>query len=263
MAFFKKQKNDIPKPLTDTSWNKVSGWYDTLLESGGTYQSDVILPNVLRLLQLQKGERVLDLACGQGFFSRHFHTVGAKVVGVDLSPNLIALAKKESPREIDFAVSSADALGFLPEKSFDAVVCISAIQNIKNVAGTFSEASRVLKVGGRLLVVMNHPAFRIPKRSSWGFDEKTAVQYRRVDEYIAESSSEIEMNPGMEHSVRTVSFHHPLQFYFKALHKAGLAVTRLEEWTSDKTSEPGPRAGAENKARKEFPLFLVLEARKF
>jgi hypothetical protein len=53
-----------------------------------------------------------------------------------------------------------------------------------------------------------------------------------------------------------------LQFYFKALRKAGFLVSRLEEWNSQKKSQPGPRADAENRARKEFPLFLALEAVK-
>ena len=45
--------------------------------------------------------------------------------------------------------------------------------------------------------------------------------------------------------------------------KAGLAITRLEEWISHKKSEEGPRATAEDVARKEIPLFLMLEMRPF
>ncbi len=247
----------------DTSWNAVAGWYDEMLQSGeGTYQGDLILPNVLRLLALKKGERALDLACGQGFFSREFFKAGAEVVGVDLSPKLIELAKGNSPREIKFGVSPADKLPFLDSNSFDVVACVSAVQNIKNPAGAFAECFRVLKAGGRMLIVMNHPAFRLPKHSSWGFDDKSKIQYRRVDEYISESATEINMHPGSAPTVTTVSFHRPLQFYFKALAKAGFVVSRLEEWTSNKKSQPGARADAENKARREFPLFLAIEARK-
>lgn len=248
---------------SDTSWNDVAGWYDEMLESEeGTYQKDLILPNVLRLLEIKKGEKLLDLGCGQGFFAREFFKAGANVSGVDLSHKLITLAKERSPKEIQFGVSEADKLEFLSNESFDVVVCISAIQNMKKVVEVLTESFRILKKGGRLLIIMNHPSFRIPKQSSWGFDEKSKLQYRRVDEYISESKSGIAMHPGIDSTVETISFHHPLQFYFKALRKAGFMVSRLEEWVSGKISQPGPRADAENKARKEFPLFLALEARK-
>ena len=103
MSDFKKKKPESERKTEDTSWNTVSSWYDELVESGeGTYQSDCILPNVLRLLELKKGEKVLDLGFGQGFFSREFFKSGAEVTGVDLSKNLITLAEKQSPKEITF-----------------------------------------------------------------------------------------------------------------------------------------------------------------
>jgi hypothetical protein len=60
--------------------------------------------------------------------------------------------------------------------------------------------------------------------------------------------------------VLTYSFHRPLQEYIKVLGNAGFVVTHLEEWISHKISEPGPRADAENRARKEFPLFMCIAA---
>jgi hypothetical protein len=48
--------------------------------------------------------------------------------------------------------------------------------------------------------------------------------------------------------------------YSKALEKAGFLIQRLEEWESDRESEKGPRQKAENKARKEIPLFLMIQA---
>ena len=69
---------DKPKK---TSWGKVAEWYSDILEKEeGTYQKDLILPNLLRLTDIKKNETVLDLACGQGFFSREFIKLGAKVV---------------------------------------------------------------------------------------------------------------------------------------------------------------------------------------
>ncbi|MDD5547665.1 MAG: methyltransferase domain-containing protein [Candidatus Pacebacteria bacterium] len=242
-----------------TSWSNSAEWYDKLLSEEGTYQKDLILPNLLRLMEIKKGEIVLDLACGQGFFSREFYKKGAHVIGADISKKLIDIARNKSPKEIRFEAAPADNLKFLPNKSANKITVVLAIQNMENITGVFSECRRVLKTEGKLFIVMNHPAFRVLKKSSWEYDEKNKVQYRRIDEYISESKEKILMHPG-ESDESTISFHRPLQFYFKALNKGGFCVSRLEEWTSNKKSQPGPRSVAENKARKEIPLFLFIEA---
>ena len=59
-----------------------------------------------------------------------------------------------------------------------------------------------------------------------------------------------------------MSYHRPLQLYMKELAKHGFVLAGLEEWISHRLSEKGPRAKAEDRARKEFPLFLMLNARK-
>ncbi len=246
----------------DTSWSNVAEWYDDYLEGDDSYQTKVIAPNLLRVLALKKGERVIDIACGQGFFSRLFSHAGASVVGADISPELIMIAKQRSP-EIPFHVASAHALSFAADASFDLATIVLAIQNIENMGEIFAEARRVLAPRGRLIIVMNHPAFRIPKKSQWGWDEKESIQYRRLDGYLSQSTTPIVMHPGQKESEATVSYHRSLQDFFKALSKNGFAVTRLEEWISHKKSERGPCQVAEDRARKEFPLFLMLEARVF
>lgn len=265
----KKSKNKKNKPVkagADTSWNGVAGWYDTMLEKDDdSYQTKVILPNIVRAMNIKAGTRVLDVACGQGFFSRVFQALGAEVSGVDLASTLIEFAKKHSPKEVRFFVRSADDLTIFKDGQFEKVVILLAIQNIDAPHKVFKECARVLVPGGQLYLVMNHPAFRIPKESSWDFDEKTKTQYRRVDRYMTESKTEIDMNPGRalgKKSATTISFHRPLQYYFKTLANAGFSVARLEEWLSHRVSEKGPRQSAEDQARKEIPLFLFLEAKK-
>jgi len=248
--------------VVKTSWSKVAGWYDELLSGDDTYQKEVILPNLLRLLELQKSERVLDLACGQGFFAREFSKAGAKVTGVDISAELIALAEKQSEKTIHYYIGKADELDFLPAGQFTKATIVLAMQNIENVNGVLGELKRVLMPKGKLFLVLNHPAFRIPKHSDWSYDEEENIQYRRLAEYLSESRTNIDMHPGEEKRDYTVSFHRPLQFYFKALAKNGFSVARLEEWNSHKKSEKGPRQVAEDKARKEIPLFLLLEVVK-
>lgn len=259
-------KNNFPKTSKDTSWGKVADWYDELLEeSPDSFQAKVILPNLLHILNVKAGIKVIDIACGQGYFSRALAGAGAEVVGADISAELVKKAQERSPKTISFCVAEADKLAFAKSASFDVAIIILAIQNIKNFAGALSECARVLKPKGRLVIVLNHPAFRIPQKSSWDWDAKKGRQYRRIESYLKEYETEIDMTPGEKDASKkkkTLSFHRPLQSYFKFLNKAGFAVFRLEEWVSHKKSQKGPRSAEEDRIRKEIPMFLMLEAVK-
>lgn len=211
---------------------------------------------------------MLDVACGQGYFSRAFANNGAKVIASDISSELVELAKKNPSADsnaVEYHVAPADRLSYAADSSADVATIVLALQNIENLNGTVSEISRALKSNGRFVFVLNHPAFRIPQNSSWQWDEKENRQYRRVDSYMSDSRTEIDMTPGEKSKSEkefTVSFHRPLQVYFKALSKAGLSVTRLEEWISHRKSQKGPRSEEEDRTRKEIPMFLCIEARK-
>ncbi len=239
----------------------MADWYDDMLENNpDTYQAKVILPNLIRVLAIKKNQIILDLACGQGFFSRAFQVAGAQVVGVDVAKDLIKRARQHSPPEISYHVSPADKLPFLKTASVDIATIVLALQNIVSISAVLHECARVLKPPGRLVLVLNHPAFRIPGNSSWGWDDTKKIQYRRIDGYLSEAKIKIAMHPGANPIATTTSFHRPLQVYGKALAKHGFLIRRLEEWNSHKTSQRGPRATAEDGARKEIPLFLMIEA---
>lgn len=248
------------RPAAKTSWERHGRWYSKVVEEPGSYQKEVILPGVLSLLGLHRGEDILDIGCGEGFFAREFHELGGNVLGVDAAPELIEIAKKKGPYELLYKVADAADLRFLNNGVFDAAVIILALQNMERMDAVLKEARRVLGANGRLVIVLNHPAFRIPKLSAWGWDERQKLQYRRMNAYMSELKVPIEMHPGEKTKEVTWSFHRPLQSYVKALRTAGFAVTDLEEWISHKVSERGPRAKAEDRARKEIPLFLALKA---
>ena len=255
----------------ETSWGSVSEWYNDLLNtSSDSYQKNVILPNLLRLVYPKKNMTILDLACGQGYFSHAFAEKGAEVIGSDISKELIELANKVTSENKDsikpkFYVSPADKISFAKDSTIDVITIVLALQNIENLAGTIKECSRVLKSDGKLFIILNHPTFRIPEKSSWQWDEKENKQYRRIDSYMSDQSTKIDMTPGESNIHKkkfTVTFHRPLQSYFKALNKSGLNVLRLEEWISHKKSQNGPRATEEDRTRKEIPMFLCLECGK-
>ena len=246
----------------NTSWGKVAPWYDKVVSGDDSYQTNVILPNMSRIIGSRKGMEILDVACGQGFLSHALASSGAHVVGVDIAPELIAIAKKHASHNEEFYVSPAHNLSAFKPLSFDTVVIVLALQNIEHIAPVFREIARVIKKGGSFVIVLNHPAFRIPDKSSWSFDEEKKIQYRRVEEYLSESRKKIDMKPGNPGKEFTLSFHRPLQVYSKTLANAGFAISRIEEWTSHKESESGPKKQAEDKARKEIPLFMCLECVK-
>lgn len=243
----------------DTSWQAVAEWYADYSAAEGTYHQTVIVPNLLRRIEPKAGQTILDLACGAGVMSAELTKAGAKIIGIDASATLITAAKKAAP-QATFHVASADKIP-LAERSVDTAICVLAIQNIAPIRETFVAVARVLKPVGKLYLVLNHPAFRIPKSSSWGWDETTKTQYRRVDAYLSEKSVGITAHPGQKNSETTLSFHRPLQLYVKLLASAGFAITRLEEWISPKKSQAGPRQKEEDRIRKEIPLFMLIEAK--
>ena len=252
----------------NTSWGKVADWYADHLQDEDTYHNKVILPNLLRLLDLKKSETVLELGCGEGIFTREIAGLAKRVTGVDLSAELIDLAvtaaEKLNLKNVEYFVAPASQTD-LPAQSFDKALIVLALQNIKDMNETIAELARLMKKGSRAYIVLNHPNYRIIGQSSWQFDEKKNIQYRRTDSYMTESQNKIDMAPGKKNKTTdsfTFSFHRPLQVYFKAFQKNGLVVSRLEEWISHKKSEKGTRQTAEDNARKEFPLFMTIELLK-
>jgi ubiquinone/menaquinone biosynthesis C-methylase UbiE len=248
--------------MLKTDWDNIASWYDEHLENNpDSYQAKVIAPNLLRMLSIKKGEHILDLACGQGFFTRQVQTLGASVVGVDLSSQLISRAREKSV-DIFYNVAPADNTK-LKKESFDKVFTVLAFEDIQNVDSVIKEIKRVLKKDGTFVLVLLHPAFRIPQHSDWGFDNKKSLQYRRVDKYLSEIKISIDQNPHMgKKKIASITFHRPLQWYMKMFKKHGFAITGMEEWISHKKSQIGLRQKAEDIARREFPMFLALELRK-
>jgi len=257
---FKEPIKEIPKEKT--SWGSEAEWYSNHLEEGDTYHAKVILPNVERIIAPKPGLKILEIGCGEGFIARALAGAGASLTACDISPELIEIAKKKS-KGIEYKVSKAEKLEWVGAHVYDVVLAVLTLQNMEKVEPVFQGVARALTKDGRLIFVLNHPAFRIPKATAWGYDEEKSIQYRRADAYLSGRRETIDMHPGKSGNKSvTYSFHRSLQDYMKALKASGFAITRLEEWISHRTSEKGPRERAENTARKEFPLFMMIEARK-
>jgi ubiquinone/menaquinone biosynthesis C-methylase UbiE len=251
---------------SNTSWNQVARWYDQSVgDEGHYYHKHVILPNLVALLNLPKeplGFKLLDIGCGQGVLAGHLPKT-LEYVGLDLSPKLISSAKQHH-REESRRFFHGDALKTypFPDHDFDQAVMLLSLQNMSDPEKAISAAAARLRVGGRLILVLNHPAFRIPKQSSWEVDQEQDLQYRRVNRYLSPIDIPIQMSPGSgDKSEETVSFHHPIGAFVQFLSGAHCMVMQMEEWVSNRTSEGGA-AKRENIARKEIPLFMAIVAVK-
>jgi ubiquinone/menaquinone biosynthesis C-methylase UbiE len=240
----------------ETSWGNVADWYAEHVESEDSYHRKVILPNLLRLMNLKPTTSVVDIASGSGFFANEFSKLGAIVQGIDISQELVALATKNFST-VSFKVAPAHSFPHIADASIDVITIILAIQNIAEVKDMLAECRRVLRDNSTIYIVMNHPSFRIPGGSSWQWDN--GIMYRRVDEYLSEKRISIAMHPGAKPHEKTISFHRPLQYYMKLIGNGGFALSRLEEWISHRQSEKGPRQKEEDRMRKEIPLFMILE----
>ncbi|HEX8916721.1 MAG TPA: methyltransferase domain-containing protein, partial [Humisphaera sp.] len=255
-----------PSSGAATDWADVAEWYDSLVgDEGSEYHQKVVFPGVARLLALSPGDAFLDVACGQGALCRLLESKGAVATGIDAAEPLIKAAKDRGPAEITYHVGDVRELErnpAIPAGAFAAAACVLAIQNLNPVNGVFAGAAKALRAGGRFVIVMMHPCFRNPKETHWGWDAEAGTQYRRVDRYLVPRKVPITTHPGSDPGGYTWTFHKPIEAYVRAARGAGLLIDALEEWPSHKTSQPGPRAAAENKAREEIPMFLALRCVK-
>lgn len=258
-----KNANKTRPQAAKTGWEQVSDWYGGHMAENDSLLNTVVYPGVLKLLAPTKGASYLDIACGEGAFARLLVKSGVKVSGFDASPSLIERAARLAPTNTKFAVADATRFSKLfPVEKFAGATCLLAIQNIDPLAPVLQNASAVLTPGASLVIVMNHPCFRIPRQSAWGWEEPRQIQYRRVDMYMSPLKIPILAHPGADRSIKTTSYHRPISAYINALGANGFAVDALEEWTSNRVSDSGPKAKAENRARAEFPMFLALRAVK-
>ncbi len=251
------------KKRQDSSFETSAEWYDRVVgEKGHYYHQHVILPNLLRMLNLDKYQNpsIVDFGCGQGLLARYIPS-SASYLGIDISPTLIQSAKIRSKKDQLKTFLSADLSVLLPSSrvKYTHGVFLLSLQNMEDLKISLQNAAQFLQRKGRLFIVLNHPCFRIPRQSSWGVDEKKQIQFRRVDRYLSSLQIPIQTHPGKERKAKTWSFHHSLSTYSQSLYEAGFVIEKIEEWCSDKKSEGG-RAKMENFSRLEFPLFLAIQA---
>jgi SAM-dependent methyltransferase len=243
---------------TSRSWDGVADWYVGWSGAEGSiHHRELAIPAVRALLALRRNERVIDLGCGPGGLARTLRGRGVHYTGVDSSRKLIRFARRHNGGDgVRFLCGDVTHVPIHPDvtaASFDAAVFLLSLQDIDPLARAIAAAAWALRPGGRLVVLMTHPCFRVPRQSGWGWDSRRKLHYRRVDRYL--TVLDVPMQPHSDGRGTTRSFHRPLSAYVDALAGAGFLIDALREMPAPVRIAPSDRAG-----NADIPLFMGIRA---
>ena len=202
------------------------------------------------LLPAPRG-RTLDLGCGEGRLTRDLADLGYDIVGVDLSPTLVAAAREAAPA-LEFVEADAARLPFA-DRTFDLVVAFMSLQDVDEMERAVEEAARVLTRDGVLCTAVVHPLNSAGKFEAREPDSCFVINESYFDRrrYV----DEIERN-GL--SMTFVSDHRSCADYVNPLLDAGLVLERVREVTMKREQ----MTQRESERWLRIPLFLHLRARK-
>lgn len=174
---------DSPVMTSGHAFEQQADHYDTFAEAyartneNGLFNRWYARPAVLDLLGDVAGRRILDAGCGSGPLLADLTERGASTAGFDASPAMIQLARQRLGDEADLQV--ADLTQTLPyeDATFDDALAVLVLHYLEDWSGPLRELHRVLRDGGRLVVVVNHPV--IPP-----------VMYPEMDYFATEPNDE-------------------------------------------------------------------------
>jgi ubiquinone/menaquinone biosynthesis C-methylase UbiE len=143
-------------------WDQLAAFWDERMEAGATWQRTLIEPSVERLLQLEPGERILEIACGNGEFARRMKELGGQVLATDFSERMLERARARGG-DVDYlradATDEKELLALGEPGSFDGVVSNMAIMDMESIEPMIRAAALLLKPAGRFIFSTLHPAF--------------------------------------------------------------------------------------------------------
>ena len=260
---------------TQAAWNANAAYWDERMgDTGNGFVNQLIWPAVTELLALQPGERVLDVACGNGLYARRLAALGAEVVAFDFAQSMIdhaarydtnhagALGARITYHTLD--ATDEVALLQLGEDQFDAALCNMALMDMAEIDPLMRALARLLKPGGRFVFAISHPCFNQAKASH------VAEMEDREGEIVTTYAVKIRgyMTPSIAHGLAIVGQPQPQLYFDRPLHQllgagfaAGFVVDALEERAFAPDSPPGRNPLGWNGNFSEIPPVLVVRVR--
>lgn len=225
-------------PLSDRElWDqKAEDWHLQVGDEGDAnrrYNSDPVL---WRFLGEVSGLDVLDAGCGTGYLARQLARKGARVTGVDLSPAMVDKARHlaaDQGLSMTLHSESCETLSSVAEASQDRLVSNYVLQDLPDYRAALAACRRVLRPGGRAVLIFLHPCF--PLAASEPSEAAEDVSYRWKWSYFDET--ELEDEPWNHFTTVFTSYHRPLSAYWQAFAELDLRVLDFDE------PVVGPQAG--------------------
>lgn len=216
------------------TWEDATPWYREMVADPTRGFNHLASDVVARLLGDCTGLHILDIGCGEGHIARRLARAGARVVGIDPTPGLLngALeAEADEPLGVEYRHGRAEDLGSLSDASLDVVVAALVFHHVEDLQSALGQARRVLRVGGRLVVVVPHPWTDHPG-ARWATGAEASR--RMTGDYGTEGLWSEQAAPGSTNptSVRQIGWYHRmLATWFNAVAGAGFCVGQVMEPT--------------------------------
>lgn len=131
----------------------------------------------LPFLDLEPGDRVLDIGCGEGFFLEAAGQQGARPTGIEIVDEAIRLARHRLP-QAGLLIAAGEALPFA-DASFDIVTCLGSLEHFADPAAGAREVARVLRRDGTALIVVPNRRFL-----GWYLKGRVGTEQRAASELL-------------------------------------------------------------------------------
>jgi 2-polyprenyl-3-methyl-5-hydroxy-6-metoxy-1,4-benzoquinol methylase len=229
-------QNDDQNIEAQRAWNTNAAFWNERMAEGNDFFNVLVWPAVERLLQPWEGDRLLDVACGNGLTSRRLAQARAKVTAFDFSEAMINFAKQQDgQRSIDYRVIDAtnrEALLELGVGSFDGALCNMALMDMADIRPLMTCLALLLRPNGRFVFSVLHPCFNNPAAIQMGELEDRAgtlvTTYSvKISRYLTPYT---QVGLAMqEQPVPHLYFHRPLSGLLAPALEAGLVLDAMEE----------------------------------
>ncbi len=236
------------------AWEANAAFWDQRMGEGNDWVERLCWPAITRLLDVGAGERLLDVACGNGLTSRRLAALGATVVGIDFSGAMLEFgrARTEAGAPIEYRhVDATDeaALVALGERSFDGALSNMALMDMAAITPLYRGLARLLRPGGRFVFSVPHPAFNGSHFALVA--ERREVGNRMVDEYGVRVTGYLDAGTTLGVAISGQPelqpyFHRPLHDLLGRAFEAGFVLDGLEEPAfdvEDRDERRGPHWG--------------------